>query len=239
MSILAKALSFITILFYGQSAFSFDDELAPRPVILELFTSQGCSSCPPADKVLKYLKENNPNVLPLSMHVDYWNYIGWKDPFSSKQITKRQRRYAKAMKKRRVYTPQVVVDGKYEIIGSYYKKVDSLISKALKETKDVQMTLIVNGNKVQVDVLPHFSENDVSADIVIIGYDLEKTTEVTRGENSGEILNNSNIVKNIIKIGSYEGEKVSVMADIPDTDNFVVILQKSGQKEIIGVALSN
>ena len=187
----------------------------------------------------KFLKENNPNVLPLSMHVDYWNYIGWKDPFSSGQITKRQRRYAKAMKKRRVYTPQVVVDGKYEVIGSHYDKVDSLIKKALKETEDVQIGLKVMGNKVQVDLLPHFVEQEVSADIVIIGYNLERATKVTRGENSGELLNNSNIVQYINKIGKYEGGEISVTTDIPDTDKFVVILQKSRQKEIIGVALSN
>ncbi|MDA0781771.1 MAG: DUF1223 domain-containing protein [Rickettsiales bacterium] len=239
MGILAKSLSFITILFYGQSVFAADDKLAPRPVIVEFFTSQGCSSCPPADEVLKYLKENNPNVIPLSMHVDYWNYIGWKDPFSSDLITKRQRGYAYAMQKRRVYTPQAVIDGKYEVIGSSYSKVDSLIKKALSSTQDVYMSAKITGDKLEVNVLPHVSQPEQKADIVVIGYDFENTTKVTRGENSGELLTNANIVRHIERIGLYEGEKISVTSDIPDTDNFIVILQKEGQKEIIGLAIAN
>ena len=239
MGILAKALSFVTIVFYGQSAFASDNKLAPRPVIIELFTSQGCSSCPPADEVLKYLKDNNPNVIPLSMHVDYWNYIGWKDPFSSERITERQRKYASAMQKRRIYTPQAVIDGKYEVIGSSYSKVDSLIRKALSSTQDVYMSAKITGGKLKVDVLPHVSQPEQKADIVVIGYDFERTTKVTRGENSGELLTNSNIVRHIERVGEYKGEKISVTSDIPDTDNFIVILQKEGQKEIIGLAIAN
>jgi hypothetical protein len=236
MSILAKTLSFLTILIYGNNSFAQSEHFAPRPVIVELYTSQGCSSCPPADDVLKYLKENNPNVIPLSMHVDYWNYIGWKDPFSSSEITQRQKDYNNAMKRRRIYTPQMVIDGKYQVIGSYYNKVKPIINKALQKTVDIPMSMRINEEIVEVGVLPHHMQEKQKADIIIIGYDSQVTTKVTRGENSGETLTNANVVKYMKKIGDFKGEKITVTSDIPDTENFLIILQETGSKNIIGVA---
>lgn len=237
MGILAKTLSFITIIFYGSSAYSQEERLAPRPVILELFTSQGCSSCPPADKVLEYYAENNPNVIALSMHVDYWNYIGWRDPFSSNEITQRQRNYQLALQRRNVYTPQMVIDGKYQGIGSRYNKINPIVGKALTKTKDVPISLSVNNNILEVGIKPHSPGQKEDADIVIIGYDRKKHTKITRGENSGESLTNVNVVRYIKNIGKYNGSKIDLKSDIPDTDDFVVILQNSGQKEIIGVGV--
>src|SRR5207244_6474025 len=96
--------------------------LAALPILVELFTSEGCSSCPPADAVLARLHEKQPvpgvEIVALSEHVDYWNYIGWRDPFSDEQFSDRQSRYAKAVGRGRVYTPQVIVDGRLDVLGS-------------------------------------------------------------------------------------------------------------------------
>lgn len=237
MMLLAKILSFIAIVFYGQSSFAQSGAIAPRPVIIELFTSQGCSSCPTADKVLKYFVDNNPNVIALSMHVDYWNYIGWADPFSSAQITQRQKQYSAAMGRNNIYTPQMVIDGKYQESGSHYNKILPLVGEALSGAKDVPVSVDAVDNKLQVGITPHSSQAQENADIVVIGYDNEKTTKVTRGENSGEEITNANIVQYIKTIGTYNGEKVSIEGEIPKTDNVIVILQNAGQKEIIGVGI--
>jgi len=106
-----------------------------NPVIVELFTSQGCSSCPPADRILrrlisKGLVSKDRPVIPLSFHVDYWNYIGWTDPFSSARYSQRQQRYAAALRTGRSYTPQLVVDGQRHCVGSHAKEAQSLIAEA-------------------------------------------------------------------------------------------------------------
>ena len=100
-----------------------------RPTVVELFTSQGCHSCPPADAYLGVLSGRD-DIIALAHHVDYWNYIGWKDPFSSPQATERQHSYARAMRKRSVYTPQMVIDGRYDAVGSRRSQVDRAIDRA-------------------------------------------------------------------------------------------------------------
>ena len=117
-----------------------------RKVVVELFTSQGCSSCPPADAYLAELAKRD-DVIALSFHVDYWNYIGWKDPFSSPEAAARQRAYGRALQKRYVYTPQIVVDGRAEAVGSNRAVVSSLIKMAQAAQKiDIDVTRNADGS---------------------------------------------------------------------------------------------
>nr|MBA2527451.1 DUF1223 domain-containing protein [Pyrinomonadaceae bacterium] len=110
-----------------------------KPIIVELFTSEGCSSCPPADEVLARLEQSPPvpgvEVIALSQHVDYWNRLGWADPFSSPQFSDRQKGYAQAFRQPRIYTPQMVVDGRAEFVGSDARRAREEIAKAAREPK--------------------------------------------------------------------------------------------------------
>jgi hypothetical protein len=114
---------------------------AASPVVVELFTSQGCSSCPPADALLDELA-GRPGVVALSLHVDYWDYIGWKDPYASPMNTARQQRYAEALNLRYVYTPQIVVDGRANVVGSHRAEVPRVSSSATKRRISACLGLI-------------------------------------------------------------------------------------------------
>src|SRR5947207_9546964 len=120
-----------------------------RPVVAELFTSEGCSSCPPADALLAELAKR-PDVLALSFHVDYWDRLGWKDPFSSRAATDRQNRYAKLLKLATVYTPQIVVDGRWEAVGSDRADVERALDRARRDRREVPVPLSLDHGQAQV-----------------------------------------------------------------------------------------
>src|SRR5712671_4480747 len=120
-----------------------------RPIVVELFTSQGCSSCPPADALLAELAKR-PDVLALSFHVDYWDRLGWKDPYSSRAATDRQNRYAKLLALHTVYTPQIVVDGKWEAVGSDRADVERALDLARRDRPEVPVTLALDHSQAQI-----------------------------------------------------------------------------------------
>src|SRR5438477_10316699 len=120
-----------------------------RPIVVELFTSEGCSSCPPADVLLAELARR-PDVLALSFHVDYWDRLGWKDPFSSRAATDRQNRYAKLLALHTVYTPQIVVDGKWEAVGSDRADVERALDLARRDRPEVPVTLALDRGQAQI-----------------------------------------------------------------------------------------
>lgn len=169
------------------------------PVLLELFTSQGCSSCPPADVVLsKYALENNPNIITLAFHVDYWNYIGWKDPFSQHQFSERQRDYAERLSSN-VYTPQLVINGKHEIIGSETRSIDRIVKQELTQKTDVKIN--VNSIKLsenQLYITYAVTNANLNSEINFALVHKKVITAVKRGENSGKQLTNYNIVTEFI-----------------------------------------
>ena len=170
-----------------------------QPVVVELFTSEGCSSCPPADVLLQHLDRNQPvsgvEVIALSEHVDYWNSIGWADPYSAPLYTDRQRRMASRLRTN-VYTPQMVIDGKVEFVGSDSRRAFAEIAQAAKEPKaDVSAVCAGDHIKVQVGGAP----KDASVLVAIAENDLE--SNVTRGENSGRRLVHRAVVRRIESIG--------------------------------------
>ncbi|GMN08338.1 DUF1223 domain-containing protein [Croceitalea sp. MTPC5] len=165
-------------------------------VVLELFTSQGCSSCPPADVLLDKAKKDFPEkVFALSYHVDYWNYIGWEDPFSKSTFSKKQRAYNQKFKSRSNYTPQLVVNGKEHFVGSNGYKLDTKIQEYGKQKviNDIQLSNIKeNGRSITFDYTVKGTLNDKQLRAVLV-LD-ERTTAVKRGENRSRVLKNANVV---------------------------------------------
>ena len=210
-----------------------------KKIVVELFTSQGCSSCPPADAFLAELAQRD-DVIALSFHVDYWNYIGWTDPYSSPEATARQRAYGRAMGKRYVYTPQIVVDGRAEAVGSHRGTVENLIRMAAAARK---IAIDVSHRKDgTADIrLPAAEGGPGRADLWIGFYDNGARTEVAAGENAGATIVNANIVRSFRRIGSWDGTATSRRVDLKalgaaGRDGCVVVLQAPGNGPVLGAA---
>jgi len=168
-------------------------------VVMELFTSQGCSSCPAADELLgQYAKKNDAHIIPLAFHVDYWNRLGWVDSFSTESFTNRQRYYASKFDVESIYTPQVVLNGQKEMVGNDEASIATAIENFLKEPETISIDIsnkMVDGKTVKISyslnkLLPKSSINAVlvQADVV---------TQIKAGENRGTKLDNYNIVRDL------------------------------------------
>ena len=221
-------------------ALAADDALK----VVELYTSQGCSSCPPADALLAELADHD-GVLALSFHVDYWDYIGWKDPFASPLHTQRQRVYSQVFGKRYVYTPQMVVNGAFEMTGSDRARVLQRIAAAQPPDR-VRLAMRDDGaGKVTVSV-PRSAEAD-PATVWLVVYDNEHVTAIKRGENRGRTLRYRNVVRGLQRIGMWHGQALELPVMIsemsPDGgDGCAVLLQSQRTGRILAaarVALTN
>ncbi len=182
-----------------------ESQASDRPIVVELFTSQGCSSCPPADRILGQLA-TQPDIVALSFHVDYWNYIGWTDPFSAPEYSTRQRNYARIMGLRHVYTPQIVVQGTAEVVGSNRLAVDSAIQEASKlERVDVTLSRLPNGG-VHVELPNAPLSGGDTMEVVLFVFDRKHETAVQRGENGGRTLVNTHVVRELHPLGQWSGK---------------------------------
>jgi hypothetical protein len=210
-----------------------------RPVVVELFTSQGCSSCPPADELLGELAKQ-PGVLALSFHVDYWDYIGWKDPFAAAQYTERQRDYTAKLGLRYVYTPQMVIDGRHDVVGSKRGEVMRIIAEAAMTEPAVAVTLDdVGGGRVLLSAGQAPMEG---ATVWLVNFDDGHDTDVARGENRGHSLHNSNVVREFIALGTWSGEARSFDLDFAGAKaagrgGCAVIVQQGRGGPILGAAV--
>lgn len=208
------------------------------PVVVELFTSQGCSSCPPADAFLGELAEL-PGVIALSLHIDYWDYIGWKDPFADPALTARQRNYARRMGLRYVYTPQMVVDGSKDVAGLRRSQVVKAVEKAAKTQKAVKVRFDrADGGKI---VVPAGHAPDDGAAVWLAVYDREHETAIPRGENAGRKIKNYRVVRDLVKIGTWRGEELEIPFDMAAAaaqgrDGCAVIVQQGLTGPILGAA---
>jgi hypothetical protein len=176
----------------------------PRtPVVVELFTSEGCSSCPPADLLLSHLQQSQPvpgvQIISLSEHVDYWNQLGWPDPFSSAGLTERQRQYAAVLRGDGVYTPQMVVDGKIGFVGSDSQKALRAIAEAARAPK-TGIDLRCGGNPSTLSVRIN-SGPDADADVALAIAENGLESNVTRGENRGRLMAHSGVTRRVAVIG--------------------------------------
>lgn len=208
-------------------------------VVVELFTSQGCSSCPPADAYLGELAQR-PGILALAYHVDYWNYIGWTDPFASKLATQRQRDYCKQLNMRYVYTPQMVINGVTEGVGSERETIGPLIKAAMDEKGLRQHVTILREAPGKLVVHVDAGSTTEPATLWLVGFDREHATPVPRGENEGQTLREYQIVRSTEAIGTWQGEALDLVltVDRPAGDGGIaVLLQQGGSGRIIGAAV--
>ena len=211
LGLVALALSWTSAPAWSQSEQSVTG--ARQPVVVELYTSQGCSSCPPADAFLGELAARD-DVIALSLHVDYWDYIGWQDTFASKTTTMRQRAYGRALKSRYIYTPEMIIDGRVDVVGSRRQEVDSLISEAATRPKPVTLRFEkANGGQV---VVPAGRAPAGGASVWLAVYDERHDVEVGRGENGGRKLSYHHVVRELERIGSWHGEELVIPLDLAD-----------------------
>ncbi len=174
------------------------------PVVVELFTSQGCSSCPPADDVLAALSEK-PGIVALSFGVTYWDQLGWKDTFATPEYTARQRDYAAALGKRSVFTPQIVVNGRADAIGSRRPDVEALIASARRQPDGPSISITADQVAIGAGRTPRV------ADIWLVRYD-PRTVQVAirRGENGGRTLPHKNVVRALERLGGWNGAPTQI-----------------------------
>ncbi len=209
------------------------------PTVIELFTSQGCSSCPPADRLLKELSERD-DILALGYHVDYWDYIGWTDPFASRESTQRQRQYGRSFDLRSVFTPQIVVDGSVSVVGSRARDVLNAVEAAPGlRTQAVAVTVEQPDPNRFVVTLGGAHHEGEPADIIMVRYDAAHVTRVGRGENRGRTLTDVNVVRQFDVIGQWRGQPVTITANLPASDEpggCAVLVQKRGHGAILGAA---
>jgi hypothetical protein len=217
------------VLFAGVSTGSAKAE--NRPTVVELFTSEGCSSCPPADALLREFSRTRADLLPLAFHVTYWNYLGWRDPFSFDGATARQRFYASSLSTQ-VYTPQMVVDGRADVVGSDRRATEAALQQAARDQVD---DVTVSVRRDGVEVIVEVAGGRGSGRVLLVGYDPEHTTPVGRGENGGRTLVEANIVRSFDAIGAWDGTALRLRHAMPAGERIAVIVQ-SADGHIIGAA---
>ena len=223
------------------------------PVLLELFTSEGCSSCPPADRLLETLDQKQPvsgaNLIVLSEHVDYWNSLGWKDPFSSPLFSARQQQYADRFRLNGVYTPELVVDGETELVGGNRTKALAAIEKAAAGNK-IDLTLtppVIDGKTLRFHVtsadLPQASGD---AELYIALAQSRTQSQVAHGENAGSLLTHVGVTRVLTSAGKVKAGtsvskdlSLSIPADVaPNGLRLVAFVQSSRSHRILGAAQS-
>ncbi len=198
---------------------------ADSPVVVELFTSQGCSSCPPADKIFAELAQRD-DVIALALHVDYWDYIGWKDEFAVPAYADRQRGYAAAAQRRSIYTPQMVVNGQTDIVGARPMELSEAIAKHAAMKSPVTLDVTRQGDALQISAQ---NTGDAAQMVVqLVRYTPMSNTRITRGENAGMTLDYANVAWDWKAIGTWDGRS-DLSLNVPVTgDAPLVVLVQQG-----------
>ena len=219
------------------------------PVLLELFTSEGCSSCPPADRLLETLDQSQPvagaNVIVLSEHVDYWDSAGWKDPFSSAELTRRQQDYGRQFGLEGVYTPQLIVDGRSQLVGSNFAQAREAITKAARLPKLSLEIALIDRKASKLDVRIGIASFDTREAAVFVAWAEKRAdSQVGHGENSGRHLRHVGVVRSLamaghVKAGTQFSQQVSL--SIPpgagkDGLRVVAFVQERSTGRVCGVA---
>jgi hypothetical protein len=205
-------------------------------VVVELYTSQGCSSCPPADEFLNELIAN-PRVIPLALHVDYWDYIGWKDIFANPAFTERQKAYAYAEGSRTIYTPQMIINGTDRVEGNNPDAVNMSVANHLaQQSGDLSLSLVRNGDAMTITA-SSVTGDVTPLDVQLVRYKRQETVDITRGENAGRSISYQNIVTEWQVLGQWTPDTaLAVDVTVSGNDEVVVILQKPDTGTIVAAS---
>ncbi|PXW67791.1 hypothetical protein C7964_105140 [Loktanella sp. PT4BL] len=204
------------------------------PVVVELYTSQGCSSCPPADEMLHDLAKRD-DVIALALHVDYWDYIGWKDIFANPAFTARQHAYARAANATSVYTPQMIINGVEQVVGSRPMQVMDALQAQREAGSLFDLQLTRREGAVLITAEPG-QGGDYA--VQLVRYIPEETVDIRRGENAGRKLSYANIVTSWEVVAEWDGRSpLAFEADAAGDSPIVVILQQSTHGPIVGAAV--
>lgn len=202
------------------------------PVVIELFTSQGCSSCPPADALMHKLAARG-DVIALSMHVDYWDYIGWKDEFGRAENTARQKAYAHAGGRRSVYTPQMIIGGVDSVVGTHPMDVADLIAKHSARKSDVALKIARSGGKVSIAAN---ARKAGKYDVKLVRFTDKRTTAIKKGENAGKTITYVNVVSDFATVGTWDGRAPLNIAAQAGSGPIAVFIQRAGHGAIEAAA---
>ena len=205
---------------------------ADSPVVVELYTSQGCSSCPPADKLFHEIADRD-DVIALSLHVDYWDYIGWKDEFADPAHAKRQRAYARGAGRRSIYTPEMIVNGTTDIVGARPIQLAEAIAKHAQAPSAMSLGLSRNGSDLTVTSDPITAQGPFV--VHMMRYAPSRDARITRGENAGRTLTYANVVEGWTVLGEWDGRTpLSISAEVEGDMPVVVLVQNMERGTIVG-----
>ncbi|MEO0486038.1 MAG: DUF1223 domain-containing protein [Pseudomonadota bacterium] len=206
--------------------------MAENPVVIELYTSQGCSSCPPADKLLHELAKQD-GVIALALHVDYWDYIGWKDQFADPRFTERQKNYARAAGARSIYTPQMIIGGIDHVVGAKPAEVSKYLKAHAQKPAVINIAAERNGDAFTLRARSAERVGDLT--VFVVTYRPVSKVDIKRGENAGRTLSYANVVTSWTEAKRWNGRgEYRLNADLPTaTEPAVVLFQRDGYGEIL------
>ncbi len=199
-------------------------------VVVELYTSQGCSSCPPADAFLNKLAKRD-DVIALGLHVDYWDYLGWKDELANPNYTARQRSYARVANSRTIYTPQMIIGGQHHVVGHKVMEAMDHIARERAQNSGVSVDLVRQGNRV---VISANAARPANMTVVLVRYEPRISVAIRRGENAGKTIEYSNTVTQWQTVQKWNGSApLSVAVDAAGDQPVVAIIQAAGPGQVL------
>ncbi|MEL7429214.1 MAG: DUF1223 domain-containing protein [Pseudomonadota bacterium] len=220
-----------TSILLGAPAFAEAAKITTPKAVLELFTSQGCSSCPPADRLVEKFAQKG-EILAISTHVDYWDYLGWKDSFATSANTQRQYAYARSLRESQVYTPQAVINGRAHVIGSKEEKIKQTVDRlsAASQGLIVPINITVDENRLNINVENHAAASD--ATLYIFSLSQMETVGIEKGENAGRKIVYHNVLKEIQPVGMLKAGGLSMDFPISElkkngADCYAIVLQQN------------
>jgi hypothetical protein len=218
---------------FGAWALGAAAEERRGPVVVELYTSQGCSACPPADEMMHALAART-DVIALALHVDYWDYIGWEDVFARPEHAERQRGFAARVGKSMVYTPQMVIDGTSHVVGNKPLSVTELIMRHAQVPDPVEVRLEREGDALRIRARGTVSG---PVDVHLVRFDPERSVHITRGENRGKTISYANIVRDWAVLRRWDGEApLDMQAQVRGDRPLAVLVQEPDHGPILGAA---